>query len=84
MKFAVQSQLNLARVSIGGLFLFGVVGCANNYSPYSQFAYPQSYMQSASYGGAPQTLSNAQLESLVSPIALYPDSLLSLMLLAST
>lgn len=84
MKFAVQSQLNLARVSIGGLFLIGVVGCANNYSPYSQFAYPQSYMQSATYGGAPQTLSKAQLESLVSPIALYPDSLLSLMLLAST
>ncbi|WP_162785410.1 DUF3300 domain-containing protein [Polynucleobacter necessarius] len=33
---------------------------------------------------APHSLSNAQLESLVSPIALYPDSLLSLMLLAST
>lgn len=31
-----------------------------------------------------QSLSQAQLESLVSPIALYPDSLLSLMLLAST
>ncbi|MFZ9351393.1 MAG: DUF3300 domain-containing protein, partial [Polynucleobacter sp.] len=39
---------------------------------------------SASASASPQTLSNAQLESLVSPIALYPDSLLSIMLLAST
>jgi hypothetical protein len=69
---------------IGCILLLGVVSCSNNYNPYYQYAYPQSYMQSASYSGAPQTLSNAQLESLVSPIALYPDSLLSLMLLAST
>ena len=69
---------------IGCLVLLGVVSCSNSYSPYYQYAYPQSYMQSATYSGAPQTLSNAQLESLVSPIALYPDSLLSLMLLAST
>jgi hypothetical protein len=39
---------------------------------------------SASASASLQTLSNAQLESLVSPIALYPDSLLSIMLLAST
>ncbi|NDC20375.1 MAG: DUF3300 domain-containing protein [Burkholderiaceae bacterium] len=39
---------------------------------------------SVSASASPQTLSNAQLESLVSPIALYPDSLLSIMLLAST
>ena len=50
-------------------------GCSSNADPYSQ---------NPAYSGAPQTLSNAQLESLVSPIALYPDSLLSLMLLAST
>jgi len=39
---------------------------------------------SATVSASPQMLSNAQLESLVSPIALYPDSLLSIMLLAST
>jgi hypothetical protein len=32
----------------------------------------------------PQKLSSEQLQSLLSPIALYPDSLVSLMLLAST
>lgn len=80
MKFVAQSPFSLLSLFL----LLGVVGCANNYSPYSQYAYPQSYMQSPSYNEAPQTLSNAQLESLVSPIALYPDSLLSLMLLAST
>ena len=55
----------------------GLCACANNNDPYS---YPQGY----GYSASPQTLSQAQLESLVSPIALYPDSLLSLMLLAST
>ena len=64
--------------------LLGISGCANNYNPYQQYAYPQSYMQIDSYTGTPLILSNAQIESLVSPIALYPDSLLSLMLLAST
>jgi len=47
----------------------------------------QSSPGSSSLGtvsASPQMLSNAQLESLVSPIALYPDSLLSIMLLAST
>lgn len=38
--------------------------------------------QSGNQQGAP--LSNAQLQSLISPIALYPDSLLSQMLMAST
>ncbi|BDT75485.1 hypothetical protein PKF022_11500 [Polynucleobacter sp. KF022] len=52
--------------------------------------YPQSYEQSqgyaqdTSYNAGPQTISSEQLQSLVSTIALYPDSLLSLMLLAST
>ena len=55
--------------------LFGIVACSSN---------PALDSQGGSYTGAPQSLSNAQLESLVSPIALYPDSLLSLMLLAST
>lgn len=44
----------------------------------------QGYTQDPSYNAGPQTISSAQLQSLVSPIALYPDSLLSLMLLAST
>ena len=77
-------NISIYRHFVGCSLLLGVVSCANNYNPYYQYAYPQSYMQSASYGAAPQMLSNAQLESLVSPIALYPDSLLSLMLLAST
>lgn len=87
MKSAVQINSALRQsIAWGILSLFGLGGCANYYNPYQQYAYPQSYMQIDSYtgSGAPQILSNPQLESLVSPIALYPDSLLSLMLLAST
>lgn len=80
----IRMRMQMRSSLIGCSLLLGVVSCSNNYNPYSQYAYPISYMQSASYSGAPQTLSSAQLESLVSPIALYPDSLLSLMLLAST
>jgi hypothetical protein len=59
--------------------------CAGNSYPDTQMpAYPQSYTQSSNYDAAPQTISSEQLQSLVSPIALYPDALLSLMLLAST
>ncbi len=59
--------------------------CAGNSYPDAQMpVYPQSYTQSANYNAAPQAISSEQLQSLVSPIALYPDSLLSLMLLAST
>lgn len=46
--------------------------------------YPQGYNEDPSYNAGPQTISSQQLQSLVSPVALYPDSLLSLMLLAST
>lgn len=69
-------------------YCMGVVAllsaCSNNSDPYQYPGYPQSYTQSGGYGNSPQMISSAQLESLVSPIALYPDSLLSLMLLAST
>lgn len=59
--------------------------CAGNSYPDPQMpVYPQSYTQNSNYDTAPQTISSEQLQSLVSPIALYPDSLLSLMLLAST
>ncbi len=59
--------------------------CSNNNNPYDQaYAYPMSYTQSGAYASSPQLISSEQLQSLVSPIALYPDSLLSLMLLAST
>ena len=59
--------------------------CAgNSYLDAQMPAYPQSYTQSSNDDVAPQTISSEQLQSLVSPIALYPDSLLSLMLLAST
>lgn len=67
---------------IGVMSLLGA--CSNNSDPYQNAVYPQSYTQSGGYGGSPQLISSAQLQSLVSPIALYPDSLLSLMLLAST
>lgn len=58
--------------------------CSNNSDPYQNATYPQAYTQSGGYSASPQLISSAQLQSLVSPIALYPDSLLSLMLLAST
>ena len=58
--------------------------CSNNSDPYQNTAYPQTYIQSGGYSNSPQLISSEQLQSLVSPIALYPDSLLSLMLLAST
>ena len=75
------------------LMTFGFVlnACVMNPGPYQASGnyYPQAYTQdggydSPSYHTAPQKISAEQLQSLVSPIALYPDSLLSLMLLAST
>jgi len=66
---------------IGFVSLLGA--CSNNSDPY-QNSYPQGYTQSGGYNTSPQLISSEQLQSLVSPIALYPDSLLSLMLLAST
>jgi len=51
--------------------------CAGNSYPDPQMpVYPQSYTQNSNYDTAPQTISSEQLQSLVSPIALYPDSLL--------
>jgi len=58
--------------------------CSNNSDPYQNITFPQGYTQSGGYSSSPQMISSAQLQSLVSPIALYPDSLLSLMFLAST
>jgi hypothetical protein len=78
----MKTQLKIGCSIACAVFL---VACANNGDPYSQTTpFPQSYTQSAAYDSAPQRISSAQLQSLVSPIALYPDSLLSLMLLAST
>ena len=89
---------NLGTLTLG-MIAFGSLlnGCVMNPDPYQYSGnyYPQGYTQSGGYGGkgynenqyynaGPQTISSAQLQSLVSPIALYPDSLLSLMLLAST
>ena len=66
-------------------------GCVMNPGPYQASGnyYPQEYAGSDyaddSRGNAgPQMISSQQLQALVSPLALYPDSLLSLMLLAST
>jgi hypothetical protein len=85
--------LTLAMITLGSL----LNGCVMNPGPYQYSGnyYPQGYAQDGGYGGSgynenqnynagPQTISSEQLQSLVSPIALYPDSLLSLMLLAST
>ena len=85
-------QVSQTRISVwnkkGGLHTLVIIacgsllnGCVMNPDPYQQSGY---YTQDPSYNAAPQTISSAQLQSLVSPIALYPDSLLSLMLLAST
>ena len=66
-------------------------GCVMNPGPYQANGeyYPQGYAspdyaEDSSYNAGPQMISSEQLQALVSPIALYPDSLLSLMLLAST
>ena len=78
--------LTLSIITFGSL----LNGCVMNPGPYQESGYyPQGYVQGGGYAGAgynpgPQTISSEQLQSLVSPIALYPDSLLSLMLLAST
>ena len=78
--------LTIVTITFGSL----LNGCVMNPGPYQESGYyPQGYTQGGGYGGAgynagPQTISSEQLQSLVSPIALYPDSLLSLMLLAST
>jgi Protein of unknown function (DUF3300) len=87
------SVLALVIITSGSL----LNGCVMNPGPYQASGnyFPQGYMQSGGYGSpgytedpsynaGPQTISSEQLQSLVSPIALYPDSLLSLMLLAST
>jgi len=75
------SSLCLIALACGAL----LNGCVMNNDPYAKASdYPQSYTQSDSYSAPPQMISSEQLQSLVSPIALYPDSLLSLMFLAST
>lgn len=67
----------------GGIIFLSA--CSNNSDPYLQNgAYPLTYTQSGGYISSPQMISAEQLQSLLSPIALYPDSLLSLMLLTST
>jgi len=76
-----------ARVLTLAAFTFGSLlsGCVMNPDPYQSNAYyPQGNMQNPRYNAGPQNISSEQLQSLVSPIALYPDSLLSLMLLSST
>lgn len=78
--------LTLAIITLGSLFN----GCVMNPGPYQEYGYyPQGNAQGggpsgSGYNTGPQTISSEQLQSLVSPIALYPDPLVSLMLLAST
>jgi hypothetical protein len=68
--------------ALGAAVLLASCASNNNTMPNAG----QTYMQSASDPGQAQsvTFSQQQLQSLVSSIALYPDSLLSLMLLGST
>lgn len=85
-------RLTLSAIACGLI----LSGCVMNPGPYQPSGdYPpvymqdggyvnQGYAQDPNYNAGPQTISSAQLQSLISPIALYPDSLLSLMLLAST
>ena len=98
MKKTSQKNISVLGKQVGMLALVTITcgsflnGCVMNPDPYqsSGYYYPQAYGQSqsnaqdTSYNAGPQTLSSEQLQSLVSAIALYPDSLLSLMLLAST
>ena len=98
MKKTSQRNISVLGKQVGALALVTITcgsflnGCVMNPDPYqsSGYYYPQAYGQSqsnaqdTSYNAGPQTLSSEQLQSLVSAIALYPDSLLSLMLLAST
>ena len=98
MKKTSQRNISVLGKQVGMLALVTITcgsflnGCVMNPDPYqsSGYYYPQAYGQSqsnaqdTSYNAGPQTLSSEQLQSLVSVIALYPDSLLSLMLLAST
>ena len=98
MKKTSQRNISVVGKQVGMLALVTITcgaflnGCVMNPDPYqsSGYYYPQAYGQSqsnaqdTSYNAGPQTLSSEQLQSLVSVIALYPDSLLSLMLLAST
>ncbi len=88
MKQIRQQSIPALSQKVGLLTLVTIVfgsllnGCVMNPGPYqSSGGY---YPQNSSYNAGPQTISSEQLQSLVSPIALYPDSLLSLMLLAST
>ncbi|QWE20012.1 DUF3300 domain-containing protein [Polynucleobacter sp. AP-Kolm-20A-A1] len=92
MKQTSQSSIPILSKKLGLLALatlaFGSLlnGCVMNPGPYQSSGdyYPQGYNEDPSYNAGPQTISSQQLQSLVSPVALYPDSLLSLMLLAST
>jgi hypothetical protein len=70
----------IAKLSL--LALLSACSNASNNS-YQAAGYQMDTYQDPS-NSQPQLISSAQLQSLVSPIALYPDSLLSLMLLAST
>lgn len=98
MKKTSQRNISVLGKQVGTLAFVTITcgsflnGCVMNPDPYqsSGYYYPQAYGQSqsnaqdTSYNSGPQSLSSEQLQSLVSAIALYPDSLLSLMLLAST
>jgi hypothetical protein len=91
--FCNKTSLLVCAIIFSGSIL---VGCVMNpglyqdggyyptvYAPGGVYPLP-GYTEDSTYNAGPQTISSAQLQSLVSPIALYPDSLLSLMLLAST
>lgn len=98
MKQISQQNIPILSKKVGILALVTITcgsllnGCVMNPDPYQSnggyypqaYGQTQSYAQDASSNAGPQTLSSEQLQSLVSTIALYPDSLLSLMLLAST
>lgn len=64
------------------LFVVLLAGCANQgHSDYGR-SYDQNYDQN--YGSSDGYFSPAQLDQMLAPIALYPDSLLSQILMAAT
>lgn len=74
LRLGISSNLKLLTLALTGAMILG--SGVPGLSPLST-AHAQTQTSA-------QTLSSAQLQSLVSPIALYPDSLLSQVLMAST
>jgi hypothetical protein len=77
MKSTRKAKLPLLQLSVIGLALASSVGCTAMNTAHAE---PDRHRTSVDYG----TYEQAELDSLLAPIALYPDSLLSHILIAAT